>query len=202
MLHVSERKQLYRFLAQLFVYPDQDLLASLCRGEADVAARLIDLEAPPLFSQNNLLDDLETGFTHQFINRLGGVPAPPYGSLYLDQDGVLMGRSTQRVFEAYRSEGLSPDNSSEPPDYLATELEFLYYLVEQEEEALHRRDVEEARDKSLKQKMFISELLNPWVSIFCRRVEQDHAAHPLYRWGCRLLERFCSLEREWIERLH
>ncbi|MEJ2201374.1 MAG: molecular chaperone TorD family protein [Desulfuromonadaceae bacterium] len=153
MLHVSERKQLYRFLAQLFVYPDQDLLASLCRGEADVAARLIDLEAPPLFSQNNLLE-------------------------------------------------LSPDNSSEPPDYLATELEFLYYLVEQEEEALHRRDVEEARDKSLKQKMFISELLNPWVSIFCRRVEQDHAAHPLYRWGCRLLERFCSLEREWIERLH
>ncbi len=201
MLHVSERKLLYRFLAQLFAYPDPQLIDALARGDAEEAARLTGIEAPPALLEDDVLLDLETGFTSQFINRMGGVPAPPYGSLYLEQDGILMGQSSLKVLEAYRAEDLALEGGGEPPDYLATELEFLYYLVGQEEEALARRDVEGARDKTVKQRAFVSELLGPWVPVFCRRVETDERAHPLYLWGCRLLERFCAIEQDWLERL-
>ncbi|WP_432822819.1 TorD/DmsD family molecular chaperone [Trichloromonas sp.] len=201
MLHVSERKLLYRFLAQLFAYPDPQLIDALARGDAEEAARLTGIEAPPALLEDDVLLDLETGFTSQFINRMGGVPAPPYGSLYLEQDGILMGQSSLKVLEAYRAEDLALEGGGEPPDYLATELEFLYYLVGQEEEALARRDVEGARDKTVKQRAFVSELLGPWVPVFCGRVETDERAHPLYLWGCRLLERFCAMEQDWLERL-
>jgi len=201
MLHVSERKLLYRFLAQLFAYPDLQLIDALARGDAEEAARLTGIEPPPILLEDDILLELETGFTNQFINRLGGVPAPPYGSLYLERDGILMGQSSLKVLEAYRAEDLSLEGGGEPPDYLATELEFLYYLVGQEEEALSRRDVEGARDKTVKQKAFVSELLSPWVSVFCLRVAKDRNAHPLYFWGCRLLARFCSMEKDWLERL-
>ncbi len=201
MLHVSERKLVYRFLARLFAYPDQELLDALARGEADEAARLVEVDPLPALHQNDSLQDLEVGFTEQFINRLGGVPAPPYGSVYLEQDGVLMGPSSLKVLEAYRAEELSLESGGEPPDYLATELEFLFYLVNQEEEALQRRDLDGARDKTVKQRAFVSELLYPWIVVFCRRVEKDQHGHPLYLWGGQLLEKFCAMEKDWLERL-
>jgi len=202
MLHVSERKQLYRFLAGLFAYPDPELVAALARGEGMEAARLTGInDTPPTLPDDEPLADLEAGFTDLFINRLGGVPAPPYGSIYLEQAGILMGASTLKVLDAYRREGLSLEGSGEPPDYLATELEFLYYLVGQEEEALQERQVETARDFSLKQRAFLSELLMPWLPVFCRRLETAPGGHPLYRWGGRLLRRFGELEEQRLERL-
>ncbi len=202
MLHVSERKQLYRFLAGLFAYPDQELVAALTRGEAEQAARLAGIgDIPPKLPKADPLADLETGFTDLFINRLGGVPVPPYGSVYLEQAGILMGASTLKVLDAYRKESLSLERSSEPPDYLATELEFLYYLVGQEEEALQQRQVETARAFSLKQQAFVKKLLSPWLPVFCHRLEAVPGGHPLYRWGGKLLRRFGELEVEWLERL-
>ncbi|OHB34033.1 MAG: hypothetical protein A2X84_12190 [Desulfuromonadaceae bacterium GWC2_58_13] len=201
MLHVSERKLLYRFLAQVFAYPDPQLIDALARGDAEEAARLTGTESPPVLLEDDILLDLETGFTNQFINRLGGVPAPPYGSLYLERDGILMGQSSLKVLEAYRAEDLSLEGGGEPPDYLATELEFLYYLVSQEEEALGRRDIEGARDKTVKQRVFVGELLLPWVIPFCIRMEKDPAGHPFYHWGARLLQRFCTMEKDWLDRL-
>lgn len=202
MLHVSERKQLYRFLAGLFAYPDQELVTALARGEAAEAAQLTGLDdIPPSLPDDDPLAELEAGFTDLFINRLGGVPAPPYGSIYLEQAGILMGASTLKVLDAYRREGLSLEGSGEPPDYLATELEFLYYLVGQEEEALQGRQMETARDFSLKQRTFVSELLTPWLPVFCRRLEAAPGGHPLYLWGGRLLRRFGELEEDWLKRL-
>ncbi len=201
MLHVSERKRFYRFLAQLFAYPDQDLLDTLAGGEADEVARLAGVESPPSLGADDPLQDLEVGFTEQFINRLGGIPAPPYGSVYLEQDGILMGQSSLKVLETYRAEDLSLEGGSEPPDYLATELEFMYYLVGQEEEALGLRDVEGARDKTVKQRAFMAELMVPWVLPFCDRIEKDPCGHPLYHWGARLLKEFCTIEKDWLDRL-
>jgi putative dimethyl sulfoxide reductase chaperone len=130
MLHVSERKRLYAFFARIFSYPDQELTAKLRQSEAAEAGRLLPAApAPPALDASTV--ELETAYTDLFINRLGGAPAPPYGSVYLERDERLMGQTTLHVAEAYRSEGLSLEGSGEPPDFLPTELEFLYYLVEQ-----------------------------------------------------------------------
>lgn len=200
MLHVSERKQLYAILSTLFSYPDEGLLAALDRREAAGASgRLSDVPEPPVCEGPERLYELQAAFTDLFINRLGGAPAPPYGSVYLEADGRLMGTSTLSVSEAYRGEGLSLEGSVEPPDCLATELEFLYYLVGQEEEALQKGELEPSRVAVRKQADFCRALLHPWVPEFCRRITEDQAAHPLYRWAARLLERFCREEGEWLE---
>lgn len=199
MLHVSERKQLYAFLTRLFSYPDQELAEALKRGEALDAARLVpDTPSPP---GGFTVRELEVAYTSLFLNRLGGAPAPPFGSVYLEAEGRLMGQTTLHVAEAYRAEGLTLEGSGEPPDHLPTELEFLYYLVAQEEEALSRRDLTAARSAVERQAAFSRGLLHSWVPAFCRRVEEDEQAHPLYRWGTQLLAGFCLQEAAWLDKL-
>lgn len=200
MLHVSERKKLYAFLARLFSYPDRELAVALQSDEAAEMARLLpEVPAPPVPGSSTV--ELEVAYTDLFINRLGGTPAPPYGSVYLERDERLMGQTTLHVAEAYRSEGLSLEGSGEPPDFLPTELEFLYYLVEQEEQALSRRDLAAARTAVEHQASFCCTLFHPWVHLFCRRIEQEAGSHPLYRWGAQLLDGFCLQEQEWLERV-
>jgi putative dimethyl sulfoxide reductase chaperone len=202
MLHVAERKRFYRFFAALFAYPDQQLLAELAGATpAAMATALRELEPPPELSADNLLTELQTAFTGLFINRLGGAPAPPYGSVYLEEDGRLLGPSTRQVAEFYRAAGLALEGSVEPADYLATELEFLYFLVDQEEQAFGRRDLAAARSATGRQVEFFRQYLHPWVGEFCRRIEQEGGAHPLYRWGGRALARFCAVEAAWLEKL-
>ena len=200
MLHVSERKRLYAFLARLFSYPDRKLTEALRLGEAaEVGSLLLTTPAPPAALSSAM--DLETAYTALFINRLGGAAAPPYGSVYLDGDERLMGATTRQVAEAYRAEGLSLEGSGEPADFLPTELEFLYYLVEQEEQALGRCDSAAARHSLAKQSSFCQLFLHPWVTVFCDRIEADGQAHPLYLWAAGLLREFCRQEREWLTRV-
>jgi len=200
MLHVSERKHLYAFLARLFSYPDLELTAALQKGEAvEVGSLLLTTPAPPAILSSTV--ELEVAYTDLFINRLGGAPAPPYGSVYLERDERLMGQTSLHVAAAYRAEGLSLEGSGEPPDFLPTELEFLYYLVEQEEQALGRRDLPAARKAVEHQAGFCRTLLHPWMPTFCGRIEADGQAHPLYHWAAGLLREFCRQEREWLERM-
>lgn len=202
MLHLSERKRCYRVLAALFAYPDHDLVKLLATGEAAALSdALSQLEAPPALASGNLLEELQIAFTSLFINRLGGAPAPPYGSVYLEEDGRLSGPSTRQVAEVYRQAGLVVEGSGEPPDYLATELEYLYFLVEQEERAFRDRDLEAARAATSKQWDFCEQFLHPWVGEFCRRVREDDQAHILYRWGVAVLEWFCADEASWLARV-
>jgi TorA maturation chaperone TorD len=111
-----------------------------------------------------------------------------------------MGQSTLQVAEAYRAEGLSLEGSGEPPDFLPTELEFLYYLVEQEEQALGRKDAAAARALLGRQASFCRTLLHPWMPAFCGRIEADEQTQPFYRWAAGLLREFCRRELEWLER--
>ncbi len=200
MLHVAERKELYRFLASLFVYPDVGMVTSLGQEGATLLAGLVSVGAPPAAEGDSALRELEVGYTDLFINRLGGAPAPPYGSVYLDSEAALMGESSQKVHAAYREEGLSLDGGGEPPDFIATELEFLYYLVEREEAALARGDVAGAAEATDSQRRFFEQLFYPWVMVLCDRLAAETMGHPLYLWAARVLESFCRSEKEWFDR--
>jgi TorA maturation chaperone TorD len=199
MLNVSERKELYAFFVTLFSYPDNELPAELERGNGNRIAGLFNAQQPPEVAAAQL-EELQTAFTDLFINRLGGAPAPPYGSVYLETGERLMGASTESVEAAYSGEGLSVEGAVEPADYLPTELEFLYFLVDQEEAALMRGDVGKARSAAQKQADFCRALLHPWVPEFCRRIMDDRSAHPFYAWGAGLLEQFCESEKNWLDR--
>ena len=61
------------------------------------------------------------------------LPAPPYGSVYLEKGRMVMGRSTVDVVAFYRSEGIHVDDeAAELPDHIAVELEFVHHLIARE----------------------------------------------------------------------
>ena len=194
MLENHQRQNLYRFFARIFSYPDADLSADL-EEELATAAGSLGVPIPALILPL-ALEEIETGYTDLFISRYGGVPAPPYGSVYLEEDAQLMGQTTLYALRAYEGEGLKHEDGGEPPDFIATEMEFLYFLVGREMEALAREEIEEAHQLRQKQVDFCHTLLQPWIKQFSQRILQTPDAHPLYRGCAELLMDFCRHEEE------
>ena len=194
MLENHQRQDLYRFFARIFSYPDHSLIEDLAE-EVAAAVALLSVDSP-VFKLTPQLSDLQVGYTELFISKHGGVPAPPYGSVYLEEARQLMGQTTLCVLQAYEGEGLSHEEGGEPPDLISTELEFLYYLVGKEMSALAEDDLEAAHTYRQKQVDFCHTLLQPWVKEFCQRVLQVESADPLYRWSAEMLLAFCHYEEE------
>lgn len=182
-------------LAALFNYPGLSLLDALPRFFAELAS-FLPLPLPAELKQTPDLIDLEVAYTGLFINCLGGAAAPPYGSVYLDSEAQLMGASCLQVAQNYATEGLNLDASEEPADFLATELEFLYYLVSEEAAADQAGEVTAVAGWRQKQASFCRELLHPWLAFFCQRIKQSDGVHPFYSWAADALMQFSKREQD------
>lgn len=200
MLQIDQRKTLYQDLATLFRYPDQELIQLLRQAERwFVVSRHFALPLPEGLADFDRTS-LEEAYTALFDAGLGGAVAPPYGSVYLDSPGRLMGASTQQVSACYAAVGLRVEDSPEPADFLATELEYLYFLVDREAAALKSRELAGAREMTGRQRDFLANWLLPWLPEFVARLE-TRPLHPLYPWAGRLLLVFGSAELDWLQRL-
>jgi TorA maturation chaperone TorD len=199
MLHINQRQRLYQFFASLFANPGPELVQALSGGEVDAVADLLGVEVPPEAKSSFSIETLAELYTGLFVARMGGVPAPLYGSVYLDA-GLLMGPSTGLVAEIYRKQGLVFEDATEPADFLATELEFLYFLVGKEEAGFKQRDLVAARSATANQLEFLETRLLPWLEQFVDRLNKVEEK-TLYHWGGISLLAFCRQEQEWLSRL-
>ena len=97
-----------------------------------------------------------------FINSRDGVAAPLYASCYAagnapGEDSTLMGPPALMMKERFESKGLSLGNHiHEPPDHLAIELEYLYFLLEKS----WRENDTALMDEAVS---FAAEIMLPWV---------------------------------------
>ena len=85
---------------------------------------------------------------------------PLYESCYEFEGAQLMGKPATKMRERFESKGLSiGEDIHEPPDHLAIELEYLYFLLEkgwsQKDEAVAAEALS-----------FASESMLPWVTEF------------------------------------
>lgn len=192
MLENHQRLELYRIFARLFSYPEPLLLNDLNHEVATLQQLLQDEEY--LLPADISLHELEVAYTRLFISHFGGVPAPPYGSVYLEESRQLMGQTSLCALRAYEDEGLNHTQSIEPPDFIATELEFLYYLISRETEASAQQNQTLSQAFRQKQIDFCHTLLQPWIGKFCQRILDVADGHPLYRWSATMLLSFCRHE--------
>jgi TorA maturation chaperone TorD len=192
MFDAAERKMLYGLLSVLFRHPDEETLG-IAR---DLDRAVLDPVFPglPQFPPVTL-EELERSYHEIFADRPGGAPAPPYGSVYLDKPGSA-GASTRLVATIYASAGLDPGASPEPPDYLPTELEFLYYLSEGEQQSRAEDTGTPPHRWLASQADFFHNFFAPWIAPFCDRIAAAPTAHPFHRWAAELLRRFTELERQ------
>jgi putative dimethyl sulfoxide reductase chaperone len=165
----------YRLLAACFYEPDKPLFLEqkVCSNLAmllenlspetatcarDMSKSLLKLE------QDQLLVDYAALFIGPFE-----LPAPPYGSIYLDKNKTIMGDSTMRALKLYQEAGLQVEEK-EPPDHIAIELEFMSFLCREEIRELARQEKDEARKFYEMRRIFFSSCLNPWVYSFCAAI--------------------------------
>lgn len=175
----KKRGDCYRLLAACFYPPDKTLLM-----EEDCIGRLSSLlgdvcpeaERFALSMAESLLQTPEEELAVEFAKLFVGpfeLRAPPYGSVYLDEGRRLMGDSTLQVIEFYRDAGLVLDEEfKELPDHIAAELEFLYYLIHQEVEALEHAELERASHFMRQQALFTDRFLGPWIPTFCGQIKE------------------------------
>jgi TorA maturation chaperone TorD len=116
------------------------------------------------------------------------LPAPPYGSVYLEKGRMVMGRSTVDVVAFYRTEGIHVDEeAAELPDHIAVELEFVHHLIARELAEVEAGNGEAATGLRQKQEAFLRQYVLPWAPRWCADV-LSHTESGYYASLARLLQ--------------
>lgn len=157
----------YRFLAQSMRYPSESWMDSDYFAVLQSFLEELPLAAPKdlrFFSNRDAdwLEKLQIEYTRLFINSYPRVAAPPYASVYLNDDGMLYGKSAEKVRSFYRERGADLVADSDMPDHLCLQLDFLALVA----------DDNMTEDESL----FLAAHFRPWFGSFKKRV---HAAAQL-----------------------
>ncbi|NTV49555.1 MAG: hypothetical protein HGB32_01845 [Geobacteraceae bacterium] len=153
---------LYYFLAQSFRYPEQAWLCEPYFDLLDSIVQNLDLNNDALWLRQSYcanqegLEILQIEHTRLFINAHPAVIAPPYSSVYLDQEGNLFGPSAVWVRKFYQQHGFELSGEGDIPDHLVLELDFIALLLD---EGLY----DEAEQ-------FLNEHFRKWFPLFKKRV--------------------------------
>jgi TorA maturation chaperone TorD len=122
-------------------------------------------------------EDLAVEYAGLFVGPFE-LKAPPYGSVYLDGGRRVMGDSTIEVVRIYEKAGMVMDKDfKELPDHIAVELEFMYYLIYKEMEALEKSEKEKALAFGETRNRFFNRFLSPWIPPFCEKIKETTDNH-------------------------
>jgi len=183
--HESMRMETFRLLSECYFLPSPELTERLKVLELNMAAvcePAVDLvqNMRKEFKSGVRLEALRVDFSKLFVGPYQ-LLAAPYGSVYLDGDRKIMGDSTLDVKNSYREAGLdTAKNFKNPPDHITAELEFMYYLIFKEIEALSNSETETVVGLIQKQKSFLDDHLMAWVPEFADNII-EHAETLFYQ---------------------
>lgn len=119
--------------------------------------------------------DAQVEYTRLFINAAPHLVAPPFGSVYLEGDQSLQGKSTEKTRDFYRQYGFDIINAAEPADHISLELEFL--------SCLYRRQAADGAET------FLHTLFFPWFYQFSQRITPE-LRHPFFEVSIQLITLF------------
>jgi TorA maturation chaperone TorD len=119
-----------------------------------------------------LCRDLQVVYARLFLSGRSAAGAPLYQSCYLFDDAPLMGPPALRMKDRLESVGLSiAGQGNEPPDHLAAELEYLYFV-------LARARENEAPEMAADAAEFAETELCSWLHLFADRLARISDAEP------------------------
>ena len=180
----SSRMEAFRLLSDCYFLPDSALSEKL----EDLESNLANICEPAVLFIQNMRKEFKAGadlepFKVDFSKLFVGpyqLSAAPYGSVYLEGQRKMMGNSTLDVKNRYREAGLDIAKTfKDAPDHISAELEFMYYLIFKEIEALANSNIETALGYVQKQKSFLEDHLMAWVPEFAKNIIEN-AQNPFY----------------------
>ncbi len=185
-----ERGDSYKTLSECYHLPDENLV-KLLSNPSESASGLYSELAGSIPGIDDV-ESLKVDYAKLFVGPYE-LLAPPYGSVYLE-NGKLMGDSTMDVKNWYAEEGLEI-TLREVPDHIALELEFVYFLISKETEAISNSDPESAILYLRRQEAFIETHLGRWVSEFADRLRK-RAETEFYRSLAHVTDSFVEADSE------
>ncbi len=178
IVHEKARGNAFKLLAECYLMPDRNILEKI----HDLTDKLhcICPEVAGLIQESNskCKNDLDTeklkvDYARLFVGPYS-LPAPPYGSVYLEAERRIMGDSTLHALEIYRETGLDmAQDFNDAPDHIAVEQEFMYYLVFEEIKASAGGFYTIAVDYVEKQKSFLKTHLGAWIPAFSTQIVEN-----------------------------
>lgn len=140
---------------------------------------------------NDELKAVEYEFNRLFVGP-DAVPAPPFASVYLEEEPQLMGRSTLEVRELLCGLGLAVPEGGEPDDFLPYELEAWIQLCMLEEQVSSEQDLKTILDA---RRWLVLEHMACWLPAFIVRAV-DSSDSPVISTIVKLLENWLHAAKE------
>lgn len=214
------RMAAYSALSQCYYYPREDLRVLFENSEfleQKILLKMVDVDLTFLVSQYKAIKDdrftsLQKEYTRLFVTSMGSkIPAPPYGSIYLDSGKCIWGESTREVVKLYAQAGLRiSEDFKDLPDHFAAELEFMFYLLreqmrlnteaEEENEAVtNDEDLIDIDALINIEKNFLMEHLLKWGFLMLQNVKEA-SSHQFYHALAEVTDSFLSFEKNRIKK--
>jgi TorA maturation chaperone TorD len=193
-----QRSDCFKLLSACFYSPDLDMLINedVCGNLTALFEQVIPEAVPYVKQMQQALhsyseEKLKIAHAELFVGPFE-LQAPPYGSVYLERNNQVMGKTTLEVIKKYQESGLKLD-IKEPADHIAIELEFMHYLYTLEAEALDSGNNAKVQSLASIKNDFLSIYLAPWIPKFCAKIRAT-ADNIFYRSLADCLENFIEHE--------
>ncbi|MCB8816987.1 TorD/DmsD family molecular chaperone [Desulfosporosinus shakirovi] len=189
--HVLEvHSQLLLTLSQLFAKGGEKLPQTLIPLLKSCSAIADHHKVEKLHLTNQVLAQYSEADDDEYLvmcyeyNRLFVGPAapvaPPYESVYLSPDHLVMREQTLAVREIYRRENLQAvGQRHEPDDFISIELEFAAYLLNRIIEAEAAKNNAKIQLYKTLYREFWNQHLGLWLGTFAHTISQS-AKHPVF----------------------
>ncbi|MDM8546418.1 TorD/DmsD family molecular chaperone [Candidatus Venteria ishoeyi] len=165
LLHDSEPKADLLKSLQQFSFPHHLGLQFVDKTQHQcldfMAEALAELKQPVT---QNQLDELAADFAAIYLNH--AIQASPCESVWLDEEGLMRQQPMFQVRDWYKQYGLQVENwRLRPDDHLVCQLQFISYLLSQDDATENLRQIAQ----------FLDEHLLLWIKDFASRVSQRAA---------------------------
>ncbi|MFN3973958.1 MAG: molecular chaperone [Dehalococcoidia bacterium] len=180
------RQAAYRFLADLFFYPEGERLSTLAQV-AYVLERypLLGFDLFPTWRRlfqaltaltTSDLPRLQEEYMRLFSRGTERAPLSPREGVCRGLLGADAGLLLARLLEHYRAADLTLSTAGYPPDHISVELEFMAFLCEREGQAWRRKDLAAGVAMLEQEKAFLEEHLVQWLPLLARALSQHNAS--------------------------
>ena len=193
------RQELCRFLAGCYYEPGPEFAQERLFDSIVAAAQRIDPGLAALAQRLGAefaatdLQDLLVDYARLFLGTPSAL-AKPYGSVWLTGEPELMQDSAMALLKLYEQAGFEIDPEfRDLPDHVAVELEFLYLLTHQCNQATTRGDGRALQVCQALRSAFLADHLGRWLGPFVGAV-REYAQCGFYRTLAELTELFVRLE--------
>jgi putative dimethyl sulfoxide reductase chaperone len=190
------RGAVYQLLSKCYQQPDHFLNTDpKMKQLTDMLPAIEPDTVPTLTEMNRYLEELDhvDALVQEYMVLFVGpktLLAPPYGSLYLETKGQIMGVTTMEAARYYQAAGVKKTAGlHEPEDHVRVELEFMYYLIARVIECCEAGELSSALQFAQMQRSFLDRHLGCWIRPFALNLEKK-AKTPFYQGLARITEAF------------